>query len=272
MGKKAVEMGRYGASKLMRNKKLQKKAVNYGINKLTLFIQDSVGSAMDQLSTKVRPKKKYNTNRPELDGGNIFDDLSKKINEDTKDVQKYKLDQATYTWNESVIAGHKGNLAQFLHTLGLSNIVQEGGLNPVTAVQKAYEWVAKPAISKSIEADKTYSRFKKDREPLYKNAYEAVKRLGYNKNFLTFVLSLTNKPLPNLRGGRIPLRQGLDGLKSGLWYQEPATQPKASKKRGKGVDIHKAILKVAPRKGFVLPGHKYTRPGNPLESQLKYDP
>ena len=31
-------------------------------------------------------------------------------------------------------------------------------------------------------------------------------------------------------------------------------------------------MKVAPRKGFVLPGHKYTRPGNPLESQLKYDP
>ena len=40
MGKKAVEMGRYGASELMRNKNLQKKAVNYGINKLTPFIQD----------------------------------------------------------------------------------------------------------------------------------------------------------------------------------------------------------------------------------------
>ena len=58
MGKKAVEMGRYGESELMRNKKLQKKAVNYGINKLTSYIQDSVGTAMDQLSTKVRPKKK----------------------------------------------------------------------------------------------------------------------------------------------------------------------------------------------------------------------
>ena len=57
MGKKAVEMGRYGASELMRNKNLQKKAVNYGINKLTPFIQDSVGSAMDQLSTKVRPNR-----------------------------------------------------------------------------------------------------------------------------------------------------------------------------------------------------------------------
>ena len=71
MGKKAVEMGRYGASELMRNKKLQKKAVNYGINKLTPFIQESVGSAMDQLSTKVRPKKKYKTNRPDLDGSGI---------------------------------------------------------------------------------------------------------------------------------------------------------------------------------------------------------
>ena len=69
MGRKAVEMGRYGTSELMRNKKLQKKAVNYGINKLTPFIQESVGKAMDQLSTKVRPKKKYKTNRKDLDGG-----------------------------------------------------------------------------------------------------------------------------------------------------------------------------------------------------------
>ena len=35
-------------------------------------------------------------------------------------------------------------------------------------------------------------------------------------------------------------------------------------KGGKGVDIHKAILKVTPEKGFVMPGHKYTDPGNPL--------
>ena len=71
MGKKTLEMGRYGASELMRNKKLQKKAVNYGINKLTPFIQDSVGSTLDQLSTKVRPKKRYKTNRPDLDGSGI---------------------------------------------------------------------------------------------------------------------------------------------------------------------------------------------------------
>ena len=41
---------------------------------------------------------------------------------------------------------------------------------------------------------------------------------------------------------------------------------------GTGIDIHKAILKVAPKKGFVMPGHNYTGPGNPLEKQLKHDP
>ena len=68
MRRKAVEMGRYGASEALRNKKLQKKAVNYGLSKLTPFIEDTAGKAMDQLSTKVRPKKKYKTDRKDLDG------------------------------------------------------------------------------------------------------------------------------------------------------------------------------------------------------------
>ena len=41
---------------------------------------------------------------------------------------------------------------------------------------------------------------------------------------------------------------------------------------GGAIDMHKAILKVAPKKGFVMPGHRYTGPGNPLEQQLRYDP
>ena len=41
---------------------------------------------------------------------------------------------------------------------------------------------------------------------------------------------------------------------------------------GRGFDIHNAILKVAPKKGFVLLGHNYTGPGNPLDKQLEYDP
>ena len=60
-------MGRYGANELMRNKNLQKKALNYGMNKRTPFFEESVGSALDERSTRVRPNKKYKTDRPELD-------------------------------------------------------------------------------------------------------------------------------------------------------------------------------------------------------------
>ena len=71
LAKKTVEMGRYGASELMRNKDLQKKAVNYVMKKLSPFIQNTVGSAMDELSTKVRPNEKYKTDPPELDGKGV---------------------------------------------------------------------------------------------------------------------------------------------------------------------------------------------------------
>ena len=77
LAKKTVEMGRYGASELMRNKNLQKKAVNYGMKKLSPFIEQTVGSAIDQLSTKVRPDIKYKTDRPELDGKGV--DIHKRI-------------------------------------------------------------------------------------------------------------------------------------------------------------------------------------------------
>ena len=70
-------MGRYGASELMRNKNLQKKAVDYGMKKLSPFIEQTVGTALDELSTKVRPDKKYKTDRPTLDGKSV--DIHKSI-------------------------------------------------------------------------------------------------------------------------------------------------------------------------------------------------
>ena len=43
-------------------------------------------------------------------------------------------------------------------------------------------------------------------------------------------------------------------------------------KKGKGVDIHKAIGKLQkPKSGWTLPGHKYTGPYNDLENQVRYD-
>lgn len=64
-------MGRYGLSEAMRNSSFQKKAVNYGIKHMTPFIQKTIGNTLDQLSTKVRPDKRYKTDRLELDGKGI---------------------------------------------------------------------------------------------------------------------------------------------------------------------------------------------------------
>ena len=57
MGKKAVEMGRYYGSEALRNPKLQKKAIDYALDKLNPMIQNVGSQALDQLSTKIRPNK-----------------------------------------------------------------------------------------------------------------------------------------------------------------------------------------------------------------------
>ena len=57
MGKTAVEMGRYYGSEALRNKKLQKKAIDYALDKLNPVIHHVGSQALVQLSTKIRPKK-----------------------------------------------------------------------------------------------------------------------------------------------------------------------------------------------------------------------
>ena len=70
-------MRRYYAFETMRNPKLQKKAIDYTFSKATPFIQKIGSGMLDQLSTKIRPNKKYKTDRPQLDGGSI--DIHKMI-------------------------------------------------------------------------------------------------------------------------------------------------------------------------------------------------
>ena len=72
LGKKAVEMGRYYGSEAMRNPKIQKKAIDYALDQLNPMIQNVGSQALNQLSTKIRPKKKYKTNRKDLDGGALY--------------------------------------------------------------------------------------------------------------------------------------------------------------------------------------------------------
>ena len=71
LGKKAVEMGRYYGSEALRNPKLQKKAIDYALDQLNPMIQNVGSQALNQLSTKIRPKKNYKTNRKNLDGGSL---------------------------------------------------------------------------------------------------------------------------------------------------------------------------------------------------------
>ena len=67
-------------------------------------------------------------------------------------------------------------------------------------------------------------------------------------------------------------------LKSGIDQLSTAIRPKKKYKTnrkdldGGAVDIHNLIMKLPkPKKGFTLPGHNFTGPGNPLEKQVRFD-
>ena len=64
-------MGRYYGSEALRNPKLQKKAIDHALD--NSMIQNVGSQALDQLSTKIRPKKNYKTNRKGLDGTGLLD-------------------------------------------------------------------------------------------------------------------------------------------------------------------------------------------------------
>ena len=195
MGKKAVEMGRYGASELMRNKNLQKKAVNYGINKLTPFIQDSLGTAMDQLSTKVRPNKKYKTDRKDLDGRS-----GRGVGGGVNPTLQYAFDEAKN-------GGYKGSIDQFAKTTGLTFKLTGGNL-VIDAVKFGWDKVAKGAVNKAIQAEKKHQDFvKSGKRQHFVNSWEGVKELGYRHDYFTFYLSLTNKPLGWTMGSGVDIHK-----------------------------------------------------------------
>ena len=64
-------MGRYGASELMRNKNVQKKTVDFALEKTKPFIENTASQLLDSLSTKIRPNRQYKTDRKDLDGSGI---------------------------------------------------------------------------------------------------------------------------------------------------------------------------------------------------------
>ena len=94
---------------------------------------------------------------------------------------------------------------------------------------------------------------------------EALRNPKLQKKAIDYALDKLNPMIQNVGS------QALDQLSTKI---RPNRKYKTDRKDldGGSLDIHKAILKVAPKKGFVMPGHRYTGPGNLLEQQLKYDP
>ena len=104
LGKKAVEMGRYYGSEALRNPNLQNKAIDYALSKATPFVQKTGSEMFDNLSTKIRPKRRYKTDRKELDGGNL-DTILEQL------VHLVRLHQSRWMfWNINSI--NKGSLGQ----------------------------------------------------------------------------------------------------------------------------------------------------------------
>ena len=95
LGHKAVEMGRYYGSEALRNPKIQRKAIDYALDKLNPMIQNVGSQALNQLSTKIRPNKKYKTDRKDLDGGSL--DIHKAIGKLPKPKSGWTLPGHKYT-------------------------------------------------------------------------------------------------------------------------------------------------------------------------------
>ena len=59
-------MARYYGSEALRNKKLQDKVDDYVVEKGKIYAKKAVSAGMEDLSTKIRPKKANKTNREDL--------------------------------------------------------------------------------------------------------------------------------------------------------------------------------------------------------------
>ena len=71
-GKKAAEMGRFFASEWLREPGAQKML----IGKAEAIAEPFLRKGIDQLSTAIRPKKAYKTNRKDLDGSGLLSNLA----------------------------------------------------------------------------------------------------------------------------------------------------------------------------------------------------
>ena len=210
---------------------------------------------MDQLSTKVRPKKKYKTDRKDLDGrsgkGISPIDVIKKA----PDIAM-KSTQTLIPSLKPVYDRYKsGDI--FKSAFGSKQGITSSKFwrRPTAEEERSKGIIRKGSNPELFFAfDKDGKRFRQYKTKFFNKNPEALTEMSE-------IISNNPDSWPEL----IREKYGIN-IDEHFWENNPLLSS------GGALDIHKAILKVAPRKGFTLPGHKYTGPGNPLDSQLKYDP
>ena len=91
----------------------------------------------------------------------------------------------------------------------------------------------------------------------------ARRRVPSGVDNAAYILSNFVAPAPSFAAlGNVLAGQAFKGVKDNVVLY----------RKGKGLDIHKAIGKLPkPKKGWVPPGYSYAGPYNPLHKQLKHD-
>ena len=233
LGKKAVEAGRYYASEALRNPKLQKKALDYALEKAAPLIQKAGSEALDELSTKIRPNKKYKTDRKDLDlqkGGAVLDTILEQLGTPGKAASK-SMD----------VIGKLIPSTQHVFDEYKSGEIAKRAFSTDTGVLSSQFWTGK-AGKKTLEKYKDYP-------------CDSMVKIGSKYHNTPACSSYKNI------GWHPPT---WDEYEKGI---------KGRQTTGGSIDIHKAIGKLPkPKGGWTLPGHKYTGPYNDLENQVRWDP
>ena len=79
----------------MRNPRLQKKAINYTLNKALPAFKKVGSELFNQLSTKIRPNKRHKTDKADLDGAGF--DIHNMIGKLPKPKRGFTLPNHNYT-------------------------------------------------------------------------------------------------------------------------------------------------------------------------------
>ena len=152
---KGVEMGRYYGSEALRNPKVQRKALDFALDKLNPMIHNVGSQVLDQLSTQIRPKKNYKTNSKDLDGAGV--EAGKACRGKGLDIHKVigKLPRPKSGWT---LPGHK-------YTGPYNDLEKQVKWNPETGkIVEIYDEPAGRTDAIAMQHDVDYSVCKDDRK------------------------------------------------------------------------------------------------------------